>query len=368
MLGTITKEGFKPSKGREEEAQATTKKAPSVLEYGATSLLRIIGKPIQEALKKCFPEEGEDIFACGLFRLLDQLPLKNIQDGCNDSYHSVVSPTLKLGPKMLTKLMGAVGRQREKIVDFFKSFELEQTHMLFDATHVTTQSQHLGINEKGYNSKGDYTEQVNLLYMFGMDQQKPAYYRVVPGNIRETSAVALSIKEFGAKNVVIVADKGFSSSQNFQSYRDAGLQYIIPLRRNSSEIKYDTLSPLEYNKFDGHFLYKNRPIWHKKVTSNDTDKVLLFYDGALAEKEKRDYLQRIENGFQGYSVEQFHKKQHKFGTLAIKTNLAGSLLAQQVYEYYKRRMNVEQMFDTFKNTLFTDKTYMQSKSRSLDVH
>lgn len=61
----------------------------------------------------------------------------------------------------------------------------------------------------------------------------------------------------------------------------------------------------------------------------------------------------------GLTVETFHQKQHTFGTITLITNLK-ELPAQKVFEYYKSRVGIEQMFDAFKNILQADKSYMRS--------
>ncbi|MCD6124972.1 hypothetical protein J7J62_07365, partial [bacterium] len=48
-------------------------------------------------------------------------------------------------------------------------------------------------------------------------------------------------------------------------------------------------------------------------------------------------------------TQDFHKKQHRFGTLALITNLE-KVSAEKIFQYFKSRVEIEQMFDTFKNT------------------
>ena len=42
------------------------------------------------------------------------------------------------------------------------------------------------------------------------------------------------------------------------------------------------------------------------------------------------------------------------------TNLKDDKTPQQVYQHYKSRADIEILFDTFKNILFADTTYMRS--------
>ena len=60
-----------------------------------------------------------------------------------------------------------------------------------------------------------------------------------------------------------------------------------------------------------------------------------------------------------FSIKEFHKKAHTFGTFSILTNLIGKTPID-IYELYKSRMEVEIAFDAFKNTLEADRSYMQN--------
>jgi len=88
--------------------------------------------------------------------------------------------------------------------------------------------------------------------------------------------------------------------------------------------------------------------------------VWVFVDDSLKAEEEQDYLSRIETHPElGYTIENFHKKAHSFGTIALITNLEG-VPASKIFEYFKSRVEIEQLIDTFKNTLKADKTYMRS--------
>jgi transposase len=85
----------------------------------------------------------------------------------------------------------------------------------------------------------------------------------------------------------------------------------------------------------------------------------VFHHKKLEYEEANDYLKRINSGYEGYSVEEFSKKEFKFGTLSLVTNDLNQD-AKSVYYKYKSRGEIETMFNSFKNTLEADKTYMRS--------
>ena len=230
----------------------------------------------------------------------------------------------------------------------------------------------------GYNSQGDFDPQVNLFYVFSTDKETPVYYRLFPGNISGISALELCMKEAKITKAITVGDKGFYSQKNVEALEKAGISYILPLKRDNSYISYERLKSRDYDQaFDGHFFYRGRAIFYYSISQdemernknnankkNSTDKVpdtkvVVFYDKSLSLEEDNGYLKRIADNLEGYSIEGYKEKQFSFGTMSMITNMK-DYSAQKIYESYKSRMEVETVFDTYKNLLEADRTYMHS--------
>jgi hypothetical protein len=56
-------------------------------------------------------------------------------------------------------------------------------------------------------------------------------------------------------------------------------------------------------------------------------------------------------------MDEFYEKQHRRGTISLITDYEGD--PQRIYELLKGRLEIEQVIDTFKNTLRADRTYMR---------
>ena len=171
-------------------------------------------------------------------------------------------------------------------------------HILFDITHVISQSKKMQINQIGYNSQKIFDPQVNLFYMFSTDKKAPIYYRIVPGDISGIKALKLTISEAGIKNAVVIADKGFTSKKNIDSLESLSLSYILPLRRNSKLMDVSKLSSRKYEEaFDGHFFFKKRAIFYHEYIKEHR-RCILYFDSRLNFEEKNDYLHRIEEKYE----------------------------------------------------------------------
>ncbi|MEI8301617.1 MAG: transposase, partial [Chlamydiota bacterium] len=384
LIGRITEEdGLIPKGTKKHKEEKSTFSIASLAkistrESGASNYLTSISGDILSGLCKHFPDHFREIYALALGRLLHQSPLKNMSFLYESSMLSEQFKDLDLTKNNLTTFMRELGSDRTAIADFMQDFVQGTNNIVFDTTHSISQSGKMQLNQVGYNSTGSYEPQVNLFYMFATEQQMPAYYRIFPGNISGMKALKLTIKEAGIKDACMVGDKGFSSDDNMNMFDEEDLQYVLPLKRNSRFVRYDRLTTREYDQaFDGHFMHHNRPIFYYKYIYSEKKNeqikernIVVFHDPRLRNEEEASYLRRTENENPDYTMDGFKEKQIAFGTMAMIYSLKSTEIdkdgnpvevsAQKIYEKYKSRMEVETVFDTYKNLLQADRSYMQS--------
>ena len=304
MLGKITeKDGFIPKGESRKQKVAIT---PSVKEYGASNFLVNLGNDILPCLRESFEEDWKVLYALAINRLLYQSPLKNNEFLYMESYLSEDFGDLKLDKNSLTSFIENIGRSRDKISSFMMKYVTDLKNIIFDATHIFSDSKGCKLSNVGYNSKREFDPQINLIYMFSLDKQMPVYYRIFPGNISGMKALKLSIAESGVTNALLVGDKGFASEDNFELLERESLTYIFPLKRDSRYIDYERLKLREYDEaFDGHFMYQGRPIFYYTINGDEKikRKTCIFYDPKLARDEEASYLRRIAEKIEGYSME-----------------------------------------------------------------
>ena len=118
------------------------------------------------------------------------------------------------------------------------------------------------------------------MYMFDRTSYMPVFYRMIPGNIADKSALKETILAAGCSNCIIIGDKGFYSKKNVSFLIKSGFTFILPLQYNTKMIPEEFTNNLDDHKFDGCFVYKKRLIWHK------TFEVFLHLSATLAEQQK----------------------------------------------------------------------------------
>jgi len=360
FLGRITEsEGFVESEKARLRRQQVQIERVQVKEYGIASAIEHLFTDTVSALKKFYPDSWQRLVALAYGRLVYQSPLKNISFHYSHSYLSEQYRDVDLSSRSLSYFLREVGEDRNKIVEFCRSFKISEDCILFDGTDIFSDSQQMGLPKFGKSKFGTFDDMINLMCVFSVKQQSPVYYRLLPGNIKDVSAFKMSLQESGIKDATIIIDKGFASNNNIEALEKEEMKFIIPLPRNSSLIDYQKIKTGDKSLFDGYFQYEGRYIWYYTSTVDKKKNVTVFLDDELRCREEKDYLNRVESNVVKYSMEKFHEKRHAFGTIAMIENTNKS--PHEIYANYKTRGEVETMIDTLKNVVDADRTYMQNE-------
>lgn len=362
ILGSISQEnGFVPSQKNELKLKSKGFVANNQVisqEYGLSKWLidTLQSEGLLDDLKKHFPDLWQFIVFMVYCRVAYKSPLKNIPFYLEQSdILALIGWKENLYDQKISDLLFELGRRQKSIHEFIKPKDNSRKTVLMDATDVILQSNHISLAQKGYNANMDFQSQFVLLYLYDAVSLKPLYFRILPGNIREISALQNTIKISGMEHCIYIADKGFFSETNVAELEKLEMQFIIPLKRNNNLIPYSTLNNIEQS--DNYFDFAKRFIFFADTVKNGNRKVNLFLDGKLKEQEKTDYLTRILSLPESFSKTQFNDKVKAMGTLSLIHNT--DLTPKEVYYEYKTRGEIEQFFDHLKNTLEASTSFMQ---------
>ncbi len=362
ILGSITQDkGFTVSskgelRGKGEKSYGNTEIFS--YEFGFSKWLfdTLTKNGIIQELKEHFPDLWQFIVLMIYCRIGYKSPLKNIQFHLEQSdLQSLLKWDSLINDQKISDMLFELGSRQNSIHNYLKPKNNKRKTILMDATDVVLNSKHITLSQKGYNSNMNFQPQFVLLYMYDANTLEPLYYRLLPGNIREISAMQNTIKISGMEQCVYVADKGFFSQANVTELERLQMSFIIPLKRDNSLIPYGSLDKIEQT--DNYFEFAKRFIFYAQTIEIDNRKVNLFLDGSLKEQEKTDYLTRINSMPESYSKSKFNQKVNAMGTLSIMHNT--ELSPKELYLEYKNRGEIEQFFDHLKNTLDASSSNMQ---------
>lgn len=376
-LGSITEQdGFKPSRKRqmEEEMDRLRKgdavpvkeaRVGEVKEYGLSWLISNTMGPITERLKKDFPEGYNRILALAYSRLRYQSPMRDVQSDFSDSFLSTQSGTGGLLPSQLSGFLCDLGGKRSDIVRYMDYFCKGSSDIIFDGTDLLSASRLMGLPQLTKTKTGAFEKAVSMMMVYSLDFRLPAYYRLLPGNIKDVKSFRICMEESGASSAVAILDKAFPSRENLEFIEGECINYIASLRRSTQGLDYSAFENRTNSGLDGHFTYHGRVLWYKETTV-DGRRTVMYLDEEHRVEENKDYISRADSGrYKNYTMERYHEKAARFGTIALITNTEKT--PQQLYEAYKTRCEVEQAIDVFKTNLEADSSYMQNE-RSLEAY
>jgi len=354
-LGKITSDGLiKPKHERILESI----KDITVKEFGASHFVYEIASDIVELLKKYYPAEWKEIAVFAFVRLFHSSPLKNVLHHYLTSHLSDLFPDARVSSKSLSELLCSIGKRRRKAVEFLRNFVVGSEFAVIDLTHIFSLSENVISATLGYNSEWEYVPQINITLVFSLDEKQPSFFRLVPGSVRDVSVIPVTLREAGIEKAAVIGDKGLYSKENIKFLEGVGLLYILPLKRSSTLVDYAPIQAGDKRKFEGYFLFEKRVIWYYK-RKYENRRIIVFLDEKLKAEEEKDFILHVEE--KRLLVEDYYERQFRLGTIGVITN--SNFDAKEVYEQLKGRAEIEVLFDTFKNLLHADRTYMRNDTQ-----
>ena len=311
-------------------------------EYGNIVLLYgIAEKTILPVLKEVYPYICQRIINYVILRNIQPLPMKSVRYLYEKTYLSRMSDE-SMTASSISGMLSSL--PEDNSIKVMRKLTEKGEYVLMDSTAIFSRSGNMSFLELGHNSKEIHLPQINMMMLFSSPRTMPTFIRILPGSIKDVSAMANTIDMAGVERCVIVADKGFFSSDNVNKLKKRHLNFIIPLRRNSSLIP-------DAGEFSGVFMYDGKPV---KFWNREND-VYVFEDPVLKSEEEKDYLIRIYDNAR--SKASFNERSEDFGKLYILSDLNEN--PERIYRLYKQREYVEYTFNVYKNDLEVDKSYLR---------
>lgn len=343
-LGRVTRDGI-------QAKRQAPRMAASILDHGNVRLLNWALGRAKEAVRAHFGDDADTLLASAVLRAAYTAPLKRLEFHYETSTAKEFYPEADVERNAMTKLIRRVGNNGQAQMGVYRALASDVAHAAIDLTQIVSASENVNLVEPGYNAHGGFPDQVQLLMVHGVGgaDPRPAFLKLLPGSIRDAPTLKNAVFEAGLKDVTLVGDKGWLSEENLAWLEVEGLHYVMALRRNHAETTY-----LSSDAYPGEFAWRDRIIWWGERTWGQR-RVFVFLNKSLMVEEEKNFLALVHEGKR--TRQEFDDARHRFGTLTLVTN--ADVTAEQAYSLYKQRGEVEQAFDSFKNALDWDRSYMQ---------
>ncbi len=331
--------------GKINENGLVEKNRISIYEYANSELLLESLDTIIPNLKRYFPYIYENIIAMSIIKTINNVPIRLMKSQWSKLYASE-NIDAHLSPNTISDTLKTIGKDFESQRRFFKSIMDNSKYLIFDLSSLFSRSENINIVEKGYNHEHKNIKQINFALIFSKNN-KPVILEPLPGSVRDMKSMDFIIKTYELKNSIIIADRGLSSYEVTENMRKNKIDFIIALRRNMNIIDYTI-------NMDKNFIYHDRGI-NSGVKETSYGYLYIFEDVMMRADEETTFISYIKEGKR--SNDDLIKSRVKFGKISILSSL--NIDNEEIFKLYKEREEVEQVFDTMKNTLEYDKMYLQ---------
>ena len=130
--------------------------------------------------------------------------------------------------------------------------------LLCDLMTVFSRSQNIKRAE-GYNPNRLYVDQLGVILAFSAATQLPAGVDVFWGLMKDITTSKEFLDMFDTKEVVFIVDRGLFSQDLIGDFSDEGINYAVPLRKNSQQID------LRWLRSDEAFICRDRAVrWARR--------------------------------------------------------------------------------------------------------
>lgn len=262
--------------------------------FGVGASAPVLMREEIEGLARMFPEDWQSIFAFAYNRLVHHCPIKDMKEHWDRTFLKTELRGARMSEDALPGMLERVGRSRESCAGFFASFRRDWDCVVFDGTDGESQSGNVTYTRLQKMKSGGWGMVYNIMMVFSVGDSMPGFYKVFRGNIKDVKSFLMTLRESGYSNVIIIADKGFTSEANLKELDGLGMNYILPLRRNSSKIDYGPTRDSRLGEGGTAFTYNGRTVFGYRRDLDDGHYVDLFLDANLREEEARGYRERIQ--------------------------------------------------------------------------
>jgi transposase len=329
------------------------------LNAGATWALDqiVAASPIGPALKKAFPQNNMHLKILSLAYFLILTENNNVSRYENFAETTRLPWPHPLSPSAVSRLFsGITASSVEKfirnlqagwIAEKQKSGVTDKPLLALDSTSISSYSQKLGPVERGRNKDEDNLPQINLLMLVDAKTGLPVFYRHYDGNVPDVLTVRRVIADnarLGFTNVMLVSDKGYSSTNNIEDCLRNRVSFIFNMKcgvkgslvqslideerknlRSMNARDWFTRVSHVTRKID--WCYDPQPVAGKKACNNEKVPLYwhIYYDQKIHDAFREGLSQRIDRICQkleeGTPLDE--NEQDLFGNIFVKDDKTG---------------------------------------------
>ena len=314
--------------------------------YGTYALCEKLNKDLFISLTKLYKfEDAKRIYVIASLRAMNK-DIKNeeIQIEYKSNFISETYSNCALSPNTISEFLKRIGASTTIMEEFMNARlkEFSKDPIVIDGMLKSNTSDVNIFSEFSRKSRIKGTQDLNLMYAYDIEKDEPVASAVYPGNMLDYTAFRDFIKTYPMENGFLIMDKGFDDKESKEIMKEQSITYLIPTKLTGSIKKLDLSTG-----FEKSFRFDNDTIRAKKIVCED--KIYYCYKSTKAKMaQESGYMERVGKSGE-YDEEKYLEKERLFGLIVFECN--GDIDLENVYEAYKRRWQIEELFRRFKNIM-----------------
>lgn len=206
-----------------------------ILDFGDSYLLEKFyeNSDTVKIIKSLFNEVHQDIIALITYRLCYPSAMMYAEEWINGNFAKIIYPKANLASQRISdffKLLGDENIQRKFFSAYLAKFSHSQNGLIIDGTSLPNQI-HMPLSAWGRSGE-EIDKQIRFLLAVDKESSEPLYFRAIPGNIIDVSALQTTIKElrkYDVKNNFVYVDAGFFSEDNIKEMYSNEIDFLTRL-------------------------------------------------------------------------------------------------------------------------------------------
>lgn len=194
-------------------------------------------------IKEIFKEKSESLLALLAYKLCHGSAMAYANKWLDGNYAKILYKNANISSQRISDLFKDFGDedlQRRFFKEYISNYAPSKSGIIIDVTSLPNQV-HIPLSAWGLHGE-EIDKQIRFLLVVDKDSHLPLFFRILPGNIVDVSALQNTLEElkkYDVKENFVCLDAGFFSEDNILDFYDKHINFLI--RLPSSRIIYKQL-------------------------------------------------------------------------------------------------------------------------------
>jgi hypothetical protein len=230
---------------KDKDKKISNKQEKCILDFGdsfaVNNCLEETG--FNSFIKEIFKEKSESLLALLAYKLCHGSAMTYANKWLDGNYAKILYKNSNISSQRISdlfKYFGDENLQRKFFKEYISNYNPSKSGIIIDVTSLPNQI-HIPLSAWGLHGE-EIDKQIRFLLVVDKDTHLPLFFRILPGNIVDVSALEKTLEElkkYDVKNNFVCLDAGFFSEDNIKDFYEREIDFLT--RLPSSRIIYKQL-------------------------------------------------------------------------------------------------------------------------------